>query len=137
MAIWQWIQNELLGMQWLNRLIGGGLAALGVDVSTRLGGSLQFFLYDVIKITVLLCVLIFVISYIQSYFPPERSRRILGRRHGLGANLALGEGFHILDLHVPTACVRNFWLTGLPFFLLGCWMAGKQEEIRSSDKSGS
>ena len=88
MAIWQWIQNELLGMQWLNRLIGGGLAALGVDVSTRLGGSLQFFLYDVIKITVLLCVLIFVISYIQSYFPPERSRRILGRRHGLGANLA-------------------------------------------------
>lgn len=88
MATWQWLQNELLGMQWLNRLIGGGLAALGVDVSTRLGGSLQFFLYDVIKITVLLCVLIFVISYIQSYFPPERSRRILGRRHGLGANLA-------------------------------------------------
>ena len=54
----------------------------------------------------------------------------------LGANLALGEGFHILDLHVPTACVRNFWLTGLPFFLLGCWMAGKQEEIRSSGKTG-
>lgn len=88
MAIWQWFQNELLGMQWLNRLIGSGLTALGVDVSTRLGGSLQFFLYDVIKITVLLCVLIFVISYIQSYFPPERGRRILGRRHGLGANLA-------------------------------------------------
>lgn len=88
MTIWQWIQNELLGMQWLNRLIGSGLAALGVDSSTRLGGSLQFFLYDVIKITILLCVLIFVISYIQSYFPPERGRRILGRLHGLGANTA-------------------------------------------------
>lgn len=86
MGIWDWIQNELLGMQWLNRLIGRGLAALGVDGTTRLGGSLQFFLYDVIKITILLCVLIFVISYIQSYFPPERGRRILGRLHGLGAN---------------------------------------------------
>ena len=88
MAIWQWIQNELLGMQWLNRLIGRGLAALGVDGTTRLGGSLQFFFYDVIKITILLCVLIFAISYIQSYFPPERGRRILGRLHGLGANTA-------------------------------------------------
>ncbi len=86
MGIWDWIQNELLGMQWLNRLIGRGLAALGVDGTTRLGGSLQFFLYDVIKITILLCVLIFAISYIQSYFPPERGRRILGRLHGLGAN---------------------------------------------------
>lgn len=86
MGIWDWIQNELLGMQWLNRLIGRGLAALGVDGTTRLGGSLQFFFYDVIKITILLCVLIFVISYIQSYFPPERGRRILGRLHGLGAN---------------------------------------------------
>ena len=98
MAIWQWIQNELLGMQWLNRLIGSGLAALGVDGSTRLGGSLQFFLYDVIKITVLLCVLIFVISYIQSYFPPERSRRILGRWHGLTANLVAALLGFVLDL---------------------------------------
>lgn len=88
MGIWDWIQNELLGMQWLNRLIGRGLAALGVDGTTRLGSSLQFFFYDVIKITILLCVLIFVISYIQSYFPPERGRRILGRLHGLGANTA-------------------------------------------------
>lgn len=88
MEIWQWIQNELLGMQWLNRLIGRGLAALGVDGTTRLGGSLQFFFYDVIKITILLCVLIFAISYIQSYFPPERGRRILGRLYGLGANTA-------------------------------------------------
>ena len=87
----QWIgtvlQEQILGMKWLNGAIGGLLSGLGVDVSTRLGGSLQFFLYDVIKITVLLCVMIFVISYIQSYFPPERSRSILGRFHGIGANL--------------------------------------------------
>lgn len=87
MGIWEFVQNELLGMQWLNRLIGRGLAALGLDVSGRVGGSLQFFLYDVVKITVLLCLLIFVISYIQSYFPPERSRRILGRFSGLGARV--------------------------------------------------
>lgn len=87
MAVWQWIQNELLGMQWLNAAIGRGLTALGLDVEGRLGGSIRFFLYDTIKITVLLCVLIFVVSYIQSYFPPERSRRILGRFHGVGANL--------------------------------------------------
>lgn len=87
----QWIgtvlQEQVLGMKWLNEAIGALLSGLGVDVSARLGGSLQFFLYDVIKITVLLCVMIFVISYIQSYFPPERSRSILGRFHGIGANL--------------------------------------------------
>ena len=67
--------------------IGQGLSAIGFDMNTRLGGSVQFFLYDVIKITILLCVLIFLISYIQSYFPPERSRKILGRFHGIGANI--------------------------------------------------
>lgn len=87
MAIWQFIQDQILGMKWLNALIGAGLSGLGLDVNGRLGGSIQFFLYDVIKITVLLCLLIFIISYIQSYFPPERSKRILGRFHGLGANL--------------------------------------------------
>lgn len=87
MGVWQWIQDQLLGMKWLNELIGRGLSLLGLEVGERLGGSLQFFLYDVVKITVLLCVLIFVISYIQSYFPPERSKRILGRFHGVGANL--------------------------------------------------
>lgn len=87
MAIWQFIQDQILGMKWLNALIGAGLSGLGLDVNGRLGGSVQFFLYDVIKITVLLCLLIFIISYIQSYFPPERSKRILGRFHGLGANL--------------------------------------------------
>ena len=73
-------------MQWLNQIIGNLLEAMGLDLQTRWGGSIQFFLYDVLKITVLLCLLIFVISYIQSYFPPERSRKIMGRFHGLGAN---------------------------------------------------
>lgn len=87
MSIWQFIQDQVLGMQWLNGLVGAMLSALGLDVTRRLGGSIQFFLYDVVKITILLCILIFAISYIQSYFPPERSRRILGRFHGIWANL--------------------------------------------------
>lgn len=85
---WEWFQDQLLGMKWLNALIGQGLSSLGLDTANRWVGSLQFFLYDVIKITVLLCFLIFLISYIQSYFPPERSKRILGRFHGIGANIA-------------------------------------------------
>lgn len=87
MGVWEFIQDQVLGMKWLNELIGNGLSMLGVDVSGRMGGSVQFFLYDVLKITVLLCFLIFVISYIQSYFPPERSKRILGRFHGIWANI--------------------------------------------------
>ena len=87
MGVWNFFQDEILGMKWLNRLIGNGLSLLGLDIDGRIGGSVQFFLYDVIKITVLLCFLIFVISYIQSYFPPERSKKILGRFHGLGANI--------------------------------------------------
>ena len=83
----KFIQDQILGLKWLNALIGRGLNALGLDTATRWGGSVQFFLYDVIKITILLCLLIFVISYIQSFFPPERSKRILGRFHGLGANI--------------------------------------------------
>ena len=85
-GIGDFIQNQILGMKWLESLIHGLLTALGLDTSTRIGGSVLFFLYDVIKITVLLCVLIFIISYIQSYFPPERSKRIMGRFHGIGAN---------------------------------------------------
>lgn len=81
------IQDQILGMKWLNALTGKGLSALGLDITTRLGGSVQFFLYDVMKITVLLCTLIFAISYIQSYFPPERSKKILGRFHGVWANV--------------------------------------------------
>lgn len=86
-SIWLFIQDQVLGMKWLNAVIGNGLSAVGLDTSTRWGGSIQFFLYDVIKITVLLCFLIFMISYIQSYFPPERSKKILGRFHGIGANI--------------------------------------------------
>lgn len=84
--IWDFVQGQILGMHWLNGLIGHLLSALGLDLSTRLGGSIQFFLYDVLKITILLCVLIFLISYIQSYFPPERSKLIMGRFHGIRAN---------------------------------------------------
>ena len=84
---WDFFQQEVLGMSWLNRLIGTLLEGLGLDTTSRLGGSVQFFLYDVIKILVLLGVLIWIISYIQSYFPPERSRKILGRFHGIWANV--------------------------------------------------
>lgn len=87
MSIWEFIQDQVLGMKWLNKMIGGVLSSLGLDISGRVGGSVQFFIYDVLKITVLLCFLIFMISYIQSYFPPERSKRILGRFHGIGANI--------------------------------------------------
>ncbi len=87
-SIWLFFQNQVLGMKWLNTLIGNGLTALGLDIEASLGGSLQFFLYDMIKIVVLLCVLIFIISYIQSYFPPERSKKILGRFSGVRANIA-------------------------------------------------
>lgn len=87
MGVWQFVQDQVLGMKWLNELIGKGLSMLGMNVGERVGGSVRFFLYDVLKITVLLCFLIFVISYIQSYFPPERSKRILGRFHGIGANV--------------------------------------------------
>ena len=82
----KFITDQILGMKWLNTLIGTLLGTLGLDVTSRIGGSIQFFLYDVIKITVLLCVLIYLISYIQSYLPPERSKKIMGRFHGIWAN---------------------------------------------------
>ena len=86
-SIWDFIQNQILGMQWLNAVVGRLLTSFGLDTTNRWVGSLQFFIYDVIKITLLLCVLIFFISYIQSFFPPERSKKILSRFHGLGANI--------------------------------------------------
>lgn len=84
--VWFFFQDQILRMKWLNALIGNLLTALGLDISSRIGGAVQFFLYDTVKIFVLLSVLIFVISYIQSYFPPERTKKILGRFHGIGAN---------------------------------------------------
>ena len=86
MSVWQFVQDQVLGMRWLNTLINQLLTAVGLDTQSRIGGSVQFFLYDVLKITVLLCLLIFLISYVQSYFPPERSKKIMGRFHGIWAN---------------------------------------------------
>lgn len=80
-------QSEILGMSWLNRLIGSALSAIGLDINGKLGGSVHFFIYDIIKILILLCVLIFVISYIQSYFPPQRTKKILGHFNGITANI--------------------------------------------------
>ena len=84
--MWSFIQDQIFGMKWLSDLIGIALSKIGVDTGSRIGGSIQFFLYDVIKILFLLCALIFVISYIQSFFPPEKSRKIMSRFHGIGAN---------------------------------------------------
>ena len=84
--MWDFIQDEIFGMKWLNRLIDSLLNACGLDTESKLGGSLKFFIYDTIKIMILLGFLIFVITYIQSYFPPERTKKILSRFHGIGAN---------------------------------------------------
>lgn len=86
MSGWDFFQKEILGMQWLNRLIGRILSGFGMDLGSPVTGSVQFFFYDVIKIMLLLGCLILIISYIQSYFPPERTKKILGRFHGIGAN---------------------------------------------------
>lgn len=85
--VWDFIQNQILGMKWLNVLVQNLLTLLGVDVTSRLGGSISFFIYDVIKISILLFVLVFIISYVQSYFPPEKSKKIMGRFKGLGARI--------------------------------------------------
>ena len=113
-SIWLFIQDQVLGMKWLNAVIGNGLSAVGLDTSTRWGGSIQFFLYDVIKITVLLCFLIFMISYIQSYFPPERSKKILGRFHGIWANIIAA----LLGTVTPFCSCSS-----IPLFI-GCTSAG-------------
>lgn len=86
-SVWDFFQNEILGMAWLNRLIGSFLNTLGLDTTEKTGGSVQFFIYDMIKIMVLLVILVFIISYIQSFFPPERTRKILGRFHRIWANI--------------------------------------------------
>lgn len=85
--MWSFIEKEILGMKWLNRLIGNILMGMGLDLDNRFGASLHFFIYDVIKISILLCTLIFIISYIQSYFSAEKSKRIIRNFHGLTANI--------------------------------------------------
>jgi len=84
---WLFFQNQILGMKWINELFGNLLTMIGFDLKSRIGGSLQFFLYDTVKIFILLSILIFIISYIQSYFPPERTKKILGNFHGIKANI--------------------------------------------------
>ncbi|MGN0493551.1 MAG: permease [Acutalibacteraceae bacterium] len=86
-TVWDFFQNEILGMGWLNRLINAALTACGLDTSSRIGGGLRFFIYDTVKIMLLLGVLILIISYIQSYFPPERTKKLIGRFHGIWANI--------------------------------------------------
>ena len=114
--IWDFFQNEVLGMKWLNRLIGSGLTAAGLDTSGKVGGSIQFFIYDTIKIMVLLGFLIFIISYIQSYFPPERTKKILGRFKGIWANIIAA----LLGTVTPFCCCSSiplfmgFTSAGLP-----------------------
>ena len=83
----EFLQDEVLRMTWLSRLLRLALENLGLNVDSRIGGSLHFFLYDCVKITIYLCVLIFAISYVQSFFPPERTKKILGHFRGLSANL--------------------------------------------------
>ena len=85
--MWEFIQDQLLGMKWLNDIIGFLLLSFGVNTESTVVSAIRFFLYDVIKIVLLLCILVFVISFIQSYFPPERSKKIMGRFHGIGANI--------------------------------------------------
>ena len=85
--MWTFIQEQILGMKWLSVLIGNLLNSFNLDMEGKLGGTIHFLIYDVIKIVVLLCTLIFIISYIQSYFPPERTKKIIGRFHGIGANI--------------------------------------------------
>lgn len=88
MDIFAWLNDQLLRMNWLSELVRLLVEKVfGLDIASRLGGSLHFFIYDVIKIFILLSVLIFVISWVQSYFPPERTRRILGGMRGFRANL--------------------------------------------------
>ena len=113
--MWDFIQKQMLGMKWMSDLIGSGLSALGVDIESRIGGSVQFFIYDTIKILVLLSVLIFIISYIQSYFPPERTKKILGRFRGIWANILSA----LLGTVTPF-----FSCSSLPLFIgfTGAWL---------------
>jgi uncharacterized protein len=86
--IFEWLNNQLLKMKWLSDLVTLLVSKVfKLDVGSKVGGSIHFFIYDVLKIFILLTVLIFLISYIQSFFPPERTKKILGRFTGIWANI--------------------------------------------------
>ena len=143
-TVWNFFQNEVLGMKWLNRLIGDIVEACGLDPESRIGGSVQFFFYDVIKIMVLLGVLILMISYIQSFFPPERTKKILCRFHGIGANIIAA----LLGTVTPFCSCSSiplfigFTSAGLPLgvtfsFLMRCWCRISPWGMISPWRSGS
>ena len=117
MGIFEWLNNQLLKMEWLSDLISHLVEnVFRLDTSERIGGSLHFFIYDVLKIFILLSVLIFIISYIQSYFPPERTKRILGRFKGIPAN--------ILSALLGTVTPFFFVLIHSAFYwVYKCWLA--------------
>ena len=85
--IWNFITDQILSMKWINYLAGSFLQLIGIDLTSKLGGALQFFIYDTIKIVILLCVLIFIITYIESFFPPERTKHLLSKFKGLKGNI--------------------------------------------------
>ena len=126
-AGWNFFQSEILGMSWLNRLISNLLNACGLDTTGKVGGSVQFFIYDTIKIMVLLGVLILIISYIQSYFPPERTKKILGKFHGIGANCIAWYNNAVLLLFIYSTFYRVYkrWLAAWGnFFILNFFPYG-------------
>ncbi|MGN1036825.1 MAG: permease, partial [Ruminococcus sp.] len=85
--IWDFIQNQILGMKWLNELTGSLISLMGLDLNSKIGSGIQFFIYDTLKISILLMFLIFIISYIQTYFPPERTKQILSKYNGIWGNI--------------------------------------------------
>ena len=85
--IWDFIQNQILGMKWLNELTGSLISLMGLDLNSKIGSGIQFFIYDTVKISILLMFLIFIISYIQTYFPPERTKQILSKYNGIWGNI--------------------------------------------------
>lgn len=115
--IWLFIQNQLLGMKWLKYIVGELLTAAGVDISNRIGGSIQFFIYDLIKVFSLLICLFFIISYVQSYFPPERAQKIIANFHGFWAIL-IAAIFGIMTPFCSCSSILlfiGFTSAGLPF----------------------
>ena len=116
LSIWDFFQKQVLGLRWLNTLIGSLLQALGMNPETKLFSALQFFIYDSFKIFFLLSVLIFIISYIQSYFPPQRTRRILGGIKGFPGR-AMGALLGVLTPFCSCSSIPlfiGFCSSGLP-----------------------